>query len=141
MGTRSNIALKNDNGSVTVIYCHWDGNPSHVGDILQTHYNTETQLLALLAIGDLSELRAEVGSQQSFDAPWCVAYGRDRGESNVSATTYHSVDTWISEGGEEYNYLMINGVWYVNDHGQRDSDGFAVFTDLATVLLLESATQ
>ncbi len=29
MATRSNIGIVNDNGSVTGIYCHWDGYPEH----------------------------------------------------------------------------------------------------------------
>ena len=41
MGTRSTIAIKNQDGSVTGIYCHWDGYVDHVGVMLKEHYNTE----------------------------------------------------------------------------------------------------
>jgi hypothetical protein len=144
MGTRSNIAVKNDDGTVTVIYCHWDGYPSNNGVILHTHYRTAEQVQALLALGDLGSLRAEIGHKHDFNYPnpkWCVSYGRDRHADNVNASTYASVYDWMSLGGEEYNYLFIDGVWYVNDHGELESSGFAVFTDLATVLVLDTICQ
>ena len=40
MGTRSNIGIINEDGSVTAIYCHWDGFLSYNGKILLNHYTT-----------------------------------------------------------------------------------------------------
>ena len=139
MGTRSNIAVINSAGTISAIYCHWDGYVSHNGAILQQHYTTQEQVEELIALGDLSALRSEVGKKHSFDNPangWCIAYGRDRGETNIDADTFDNAQDWIRTHGEEYNYIFINGVWYVNDHCDEDISGVPIFTDLATALLM-----
>ena len=90
MGTRSTIAIQNEDGTVTGIYCHWDGYLSHNGDILQKFYTTEEKVRALIALGDLSSLGEQIGSKHDFNnAPdgECNAYGRDRGETNIDAKT------------------------------------------------------
>lgn len=112
MGTRSTIAIQNDNGTVTGIYCHWDGYTSNNGRILQDHYTTEEAVRELIALGDLSSLGETVGTKHSFDnAPRgeCNAYGRDRGEKDVEAKTYTSHDDLLREMGQEYDYLFTPG--------------------------------
>jgi hypothetical protein len=37
MSTRSRIAIENQNGSVTSVYCHFDGYISGVGKTLEKH--------------------------------------------------------------------------------------------------------
>lgn len=154
MGNRSSIARKNENGTVTAIYCHWGSYPSHNGRILENYYKVPLKLDTLLSLGDLSILGAMIGEQHPFDNPhkfgtddyhahseqfkgWCKSYGRDRGEKNVEAQTYSNVKEWVDQRGEEYNYLSIDGTWFVNDHGEVDNAGFPVFTDLSTVLAQE----
>ena len=53
---------------------------------------------------------------------WTTFYGRDRGETDVNANTFPNVADFVSEFSEEYNYLFINGTWYVNDHGAMQLD-------------------
>ena len=43
MSTRSRIGYMIDD-TVTWIYCHFDGYPSHVGKVLQTDYNSIEQV-------------------------------------------------------------------------------------------------
>ena len=140
MGTRSTIGVLNTDGSVTAVYCHWDGYPEHNGRVLTENYTTEEKVRELIGFGSISSLGVKIGEQHPFskfelkqEAPdfdelmamyakseaegWTTFYGRDRGESDVRANTYDNVEQFVSEFGEEYNYLFINGTWFVNDHG------------------------
>lgn len=122
MATRSTIARLNTDHTVTAIYCHWDGGIHHNGHILKDHYTNTDKIDQLLALGDLSSLRPEIGEQQDFDAPtnenWCVAYGRDRDEEDVAARTYSNVQAWLNNG-QEYNYLWDGSEWYVSCYSTK----------------------
>lgn len=112
MGTRSTIAIENADGTVTGIYCHWDGYTSHNGRILQENYTTEAAVRELIALGDLSSLGETVGAKTDFSNPadgQCVAYGRDRGEQDVEAKTYASHADFLDVMGQEYDYLFVPG--------------------------------
>lgn len=112
MGTRSTIAIQNANGTVTGIYCHWDGYTSHNGRILQENYTTEAAVRELIALGDLSSLGETIGEQTDFNNAakgQCLAYGRDRGETDVEAKTYASHDDMLEQIGQEYDYLFTPG--------------------------------
>ena len=125
MATRSTIAIRNDNGTVTGIYCHWDGYLSYNGKILVENYTTEAAVRELIALGDLSSLGPTIGEKVNFNDPTahkdqCVAYGRDRGETGVDATTFGSWREMLNKVGEEYNYLFVPGEgWYVEYDGRR----------------------
>ena len=117
MGTRSTIAIQNADGSVTGIYCHWDGYLSHNGRILAENYTTEAAVRALIALGDLSSLGETVGTKTDFSNPadgQCVAYGRDRGETGVDAATFASHAELVEQIGQEFDYLFTPGAgWRV----------------------------
>ena len=72
MATRSRIAIENQDGSVTSIYCHWDGHINSNGVILNDNYNTTDKVNELIALGDLSSLDVALDR--------IVAYHRDNGE-------------------------------------------------------------
>ena len=126
MGTRSTIGIQNADGTVTGIYCHWDGFLSHNGRILQDHYTTEAQVRELIALGDLSSLGARIGEQHNFNAPdpaetlaetRCTAYARDRDERDVDARTCHNWRQFVAENGQEYDYLFTPGAgWQVRTY-------------------------
>lgn len=113
MGTRSTIALQNiENFYVTSIYCHWDGYLDHVGKLLLTHYNSESRVKELLALGNVSSLGPTLGEKHDFNIrnEWATTfYGRDRGETEQEAVAYASVEEWLREGCQEYNYLFVPG--------------------------------
>jgi hypothetical protein len=116
MGTRSTIAIQNEDGTVTGIYCHWDGYTSNNGRILEENYTTEEAVRELIALGDLSSLGETVGIKHDFDnAPRnkCNAYGRDRGETGVDAITFGSWDDLLEKMGQEYDYLFTPGKGWV----------------------------
>jgi hypothetical protein len=125
MATRSTIALEHADGTVSQIYCHWDGYLDHNGVILKTHYADPGKVSDLIALGDISYLGKELGQKHDFDNPtnrdWCLAYGRDRGEPGVDARTYPNFRAYDTAGQhEEYNYIMRGGVWYVDREGMFD---------------------
>ena len=116
MSTRSNIGIHNEDGSLDVIYCHWDGYPSHNGAILLHHYQDLEKIRELIALGDIRSLAAAVkpaSGEHTFESPQegvVVAYGRDRHEDGVSTKHFDEFDVYRnlmrSEGGYiEYVYL------------------------------------
>ena len=116
MSTRSNIGIQNEDGSLDVIYCHWDGYPSHNGAILLHHYQDLEKIRELIALGDISSLAAAVkaaSGEHTFESPQegvVVAYGRDRHEDGIGSRHFDTLDDYQklmrSEGGYiEYVYL------------------------------------
>ncbi len=143
MATRSNIAYKTAEGKIRSVYCHWDGYVANNGRILQENYQDQAKIEALVALGSISSLGAELGEQQDFDDrstqrdDWTLAYHRDRGESLV-VSEYDDIPSWINDM-EEYAYLWNGKEWLVNDHGAKDENGFPVFDLLSTVVPIEVA--
>lgn len=121
MSTRSYIG-KRDGDLITYVYCHHDGYPSHVGEILHNHYCSEQAVDELLALGDLSSLEDCLEDT--------VAYARDRGEKLVRSEMHcpagDVVREWLGLGGMvSYSYLYDQGKW----RGFRDGVEFNVTSD------------
>jgi hypothetical protein len=91
------IAIQNPyNKTVRAVYCHWDGYLEHNGSLLQKHYSASPKVNNLIALGDLSSLRPEIGEKHLFSSmelpkeqreaheeavkDMCTFYTRDRGE-------------------------------------------------------------
>jgi len=113
MATRSAIGFLEYDGSVTGIYCHWDGYPENNGRILVDHYTDPAKIHQLMALGALSSLCEEIGEKHDFNTnsqSYCTAYGRDRGETQVGSMTHNSIDAWL-EHSEEFNYLWDGQRW------------------------------
>ena len=117
MATRSRIGIKEESGEVRSIYCHFDGYPEGVGVVLSKHYQDADKVRQLMDLGDLSTLGAEIGEVQDFNWPnqdWCLAYGRDRGETATESREYESEFSWwidSSNGWIDYLYLYKDGKW------------------------------
>lgn len=103
MSTRSHIGVRNTDGTVDYIYCHWDGYPENNGKILVNHYQDMDKVNELMKLGDLSSL--------DMTPEDCVAYGRDRGEKNVSVGTTTFTDFIRHCGEAEYLYLFDGEFW------------------------------
>ncbi len=113
MATRSLIGKQNTDGTITNIYCHWDGYPDHNGVVLQEYYNSPAKVDELLALGNLSFLGRVIGGKQDFDNrnrenDWCLAYGRDRGEKNQEASTVTREEFFNKDSGVDYLYIYNN---------------------------------
>lgn len=120
MATRSTIARKVGD-TIQSIYCHFDGYPEGVGYRLSTYYTTDEKIDALMALGDLSTLGAEIGSKKDFDtAPLddeCLAYGRDRGDVETEAKvhdTYIDYINYRAMQGCEFAYFWNGSAWEVS---------------------------
>tara|TARA_Y100000389_G_scaffold116295_1_gene113435 strand:- start:340 stop:720 length:381 start_codon:yes stop_codon:yes gene_type:complete len=126
MATRSAIGYKLPTGEVRGIYCHWDGYVEHNGAMLQTHYTDAAKIAAMVELGDMSTLAAEIAD--------CVYYGRDRGETDVAAQTYNDVDEFVTHyaDGCDYEYLWNGNEWII-------TNGNLVFDRVEDLLQLEAA--
>jgi len=129
MGTRSRIAVMH--GSVCKsVYCHWDGYLDNNGRILQEYYDS-AKANNLVALGDLSSLRPNIGEKHAFSqfdltteereqyelahGDSCTFYGRDRGEEGCDFKVAHTFEEFLEQVnhcGAEYYYVMKDGVWY-----------------------------
>lgn len=113
MATRSYIGVRNTDGSVDYIYCHFDGYPDHNGDILTNYYSKKNQVDELLKLGDLSVLGKFIGEKQDFDKrvrDCCLAYGRDRGEVNVGVKNSNFREL-INDQNVDYVYVFDGDYW------------------------------
>ena len=127
MGTRSRIAVMHGPVAKSV-YCHWDGYLEHNGAILLEHYDS-SKANQLVALGDLSSLRPEIGVKHPFSCldpeagsdyeerygDMCTFYGRDRGETGTDFKVTHTFAEFLEQAngcGAEYYYIMRDGVWY-----------------------------
>jgi len=113
MATRSRIAIENQDGSVTSVYCHWDGHIKTNGRILNENYTTKDKVEELIALGNLSSLDETIERT--------VAYHRDNGEYHLVQITFINVEELFEDGfsmGVEYIYCFTkDGIWLVNALG------------------------
>ena len=140
MSTRCRIGIENKDGTITSIYCHHDGYPEVVGEILVNHYKTEEKIRKLLELGDMSSLGTEpVENPRGWEMPkagtadWlkaymeshpenqCVIY-KTRGEDcpakthkDIEEYQRHSRDCW-----GEYAYLFKNNEWFVLEYDDAE---------------------
>ena len=112
MSTRSRIAIEKQDGTVTSIYCHFDGYISGNGETLQTNYSNREKVEQLIALGDISSLKSDIDET--------VAYHRDRGE-DLNQKQHTNVEDFYNEAfemGEEYGYLFTkDNKWLASTGG------------------------
>ena len=150
MGTRSRIGVMHGD-NVKSVYCHWDGYLEHNGVILQEHYDS-AKANQLVALGDLSSLKPEIGIQHAFGyhgteisaedyetqfGNMCTFYGRDRGEKGTEWKTHTNfVDFFAEVEGSwcEWYYIMRDGVWYVGNRYETDEKFFQKLVPLTEAL-------
>jgi hypothetical protein len=131
MATRGAIGIRNEDGSITGIYTHWDSYTSHNGRILLESYD-HTKTRQLLELGAVSSLGKEIGEQHEFGATyktddpryhWCTFYTRDRSDELWPAQTFandkefvkHFTDSWSA-----YFYLLEEcGTWFVRTRSSK----------------------
>ena len=122
MGTSSSIGIKQSNGQVRAITCHWDGYPEHVGRVLHEFYGDEAKATRLLRLGDLSSLGESLapppGVRHTFDHPAkavTVAYRRERGDDVPPPATFADAEDYRMNAKSrfmaDYVYLLADGVW------------------------------
>jgi hypothetical protein len=128
MATRSHIGIRNDDNTVSYVYCHWDGYPEHNGKILLNHYNNKEIINTLLNNGNMSILGEQI--DPSPDSPHtfsgkrqdnvCIFYFRERNEmGNEKKIVSGDIEYKMSRNDCDYQYLFDNGQWkYRNGHSE-----------------------
>ena len=133
MATRSRIGVMHGD-VVKHVYCHWDGYLSNNGRILQDHYDS-TKANNLVALGDISSLRPEIGEKHEFSrldstlsedeyeklyGDMTTFYGRDRGEAGTGPKKFKDFEDYKENFcHEEYAYILRNnGLWYVKQYSK-----------------------
>jgi hypothetical protein len=115
MSTNCFISKKMDNGKYKYIYCHWDGYPEYVGEMLKKNYTDPKKVDRLIALGDISSLGKIIGHKHGFNTRGVkstTAYHRDRGEpwEQVKPKIANSKQELINTG-MEYIYFYENNKW------------------------------
>ena len=122
MATRSRIGLQLSDDSILSVYHHWDGYPSWLGRILETHYNTKEKVSELIDGGDMSSCWTnerwgdvnEYGGQMKKEVEeYGPQYYSQRGEN--CPPRYDLNETEFLSKGEEYSYIFRNGEWVCYD--------------------------
>ena len=110
MATRSTIAIEFADGSVSQVYCHWDGYLDNNGEMLNKYYKDPFVVRDLVDLGDFSSLQVTV------DETAQGAYTQ-RGEDK-EVRRYMNVDEYFADcQQEEYDYILRNdngsATWFV----------------------------
>ena len=99
MATRALIGMKMDDG-IDSVYLHHDGYPEGAGKTLKESYAQPMEVVQLINLGDLSELKDSTAE--------CVAFGRDRGETDVAAIEHADLTSFLIRAkslGCQYGYV------------------------------------
>lgn len=116
MSTRSMIARQLPDGTYTGIYCHFDGYPECVGDRLVQHYNSTERATALINIGDISALDADL------DVTRTLTY-------NQPATRHETLEALLDDfrgSWCEYGYIWNGTQWTCTR--MRDGQSIEMYT-------------
>ena len=130
MATRARIAYELSDGSILSAYHHWDGYPSWLGRILNTHYNTKEKVSELIDGGDMSVCWTKDRWTGKQLAPYVMEnveaeeYGpqhyAQRGE-DCPPRLDKDMEEFFSDG-EEYSYIFRNGNWFAYDMHQFEDN-------------------
>ena len=115
MATRSRIGIELSDGSILSVYHHWDGYPTWLGRILNTHYTTREKVEDLIDGGDMSSAWTNCGWNNET-RPQGPMYYSERGE-DCPPRLDKDMEEFFSDG-EEFSYIFRNGNWFAYDMHQ-----------------------
>ena len=135
MATRSRIGIELKDGSVLSVYHHWDGYPSWLGRILNTHYNTREKVAELIDGGDMSSCWTEDRwNSETKVREYGPQYYSQRGEECPPRLDANKYD-YLAEG-EEYAYLYtLNGEWVCYDRHQFEENTMPTIAEIPSAAL------
>ena len=123
MATNSTIAVKLQDGSISQVFCHWDGDLQFNGKMLFERYDNQILVEELITKGNLSSLGSTVDSSEFRT--------RDMGDSWFLNKPNHfesiqSYKQFMISNGQKFNYLFDGDEWLVSENG---SSCFAYLND------------
>lgn len=135
MSTRARVGMVRSNGTILSIYTHSDGYISHHGPLLLEHYDTAQKVLALMKMGDCSQLCETI--EGSF------FYKRDRSELGAGARSNKNQALYFWSAPQcnaEYVYLFTPHTdrWLVAEVSRTDT--VPLWQDLRTATVTERLT-
>lgn len=118
MSTNSSIAVQHADGSISQVYCHWDGDLDWNGKHLVKYYNSQEIAQDLVELGSISTLQEFMYPDPKYPHTFnraqekvTVFYHRDRGD-DLDVMRYDNMEHYKKSGQlEEFNYLFSNGKW------------------------------
>jgi hypothetical protein len=128
MATRSRIGIRNEDGTFTSVYCHWDGYPSNNGRILKESFKEDGIVRELIGMGSLSSLAPRIhpeGKGHTFTDPeegCCVFYGRDRGETDTGPDESENLQELLGISDWcDYLYIFEANEWFCIKMNNKES--------------------
>ena len=110
MGTRSRIGIQLSDDSILSVYHHWDGYPTWLGKVLNTHYNSKEKVAELIDGGDMSVCWNDDNQPEYYSA---------RGETCPPRLDNNIVEYLAN--GEEYAYIFNRkSEWVAFDRHEFD---------------------
>ena len=131
MATRSLIGLTKEDGTIQVIYCHWDGYPSGVGLQLALNYNDVETIQKLMDLGDRSSLTGAPTADETYYATQ---------GNKIVPTIYDNFQQFVDndKAGAEYFYLWSKG-WTIYKVSHDDTvEPLGKITDIKLTIELEA---
>ena len=115
MSTRGHVGIKNEDGTVSFKYNHYDSYFDGVGEILQNHFNSEEKAKKLIADGDAIYTI-------------CKNEELEKASSEEEYLKIMNEDVFI-----EFSYLWKDGQWY-GAASSMFNDKFNKFQPLKEIL-------
>lgn len=119
MSTHASIWMRNSDGKVSGIYCHFDGYLSHVGKILETYYADTEKVKALIDLGDISylgnTLEIKNGPHVSNDVNRNDDKNRYTAPYGGSPSFADDTDAILRDWKQEFNYFWNGKDWLYYD--------------------------
>lgn len=117
--TKAFIGRMLDDSVIWAVYCHFDGYPRGVGDVLFKHYQDTDKLDQLIDGGSLYSLdeRIDCPKKHTGDTPvdgCTVFYHRDRGSRKIGPYGFRDYDSFLVLSKKycvEFVYLFCEGRW------------------------------
>lgn len=102
MATRSLIGYVTKDGNVRGTYCHWDGYPAYMGNILDRHYNSP-EVVEQLVQYEISNIGTDGTPEYSNGPDGPLSW-------DTPAAFLEDFDFY----GTEYHYLLTEDGWLVS---------------------------
>lgn len=119
MSTRSTIAVQHYDGTVSQVYCHFDGYLKGVGLTLLRSYTKFQEIEDLISGGSFRSLEEDLNDIKYFED-----------DSDLTPTIFKDLDAYMLERDvQEFNYLFTEhddndenrvDMWLVCHEGQKD---------------------